>query len=58
MTPLPGAGLALGYTIFNADDAFLTREFLDLGCERQMLRALCELTEEDKLTPLSRSSPS
>jgi len=34
------------------DDAFLTREFLDLGGERQVLRALRELTEEGKLIRL------
>jgi len=33
-------------------DAFLTREFLDLGGERQVLRALRELTEEGKLIRL------
>jgi hypothetical protein len=31
------------------DDAFFTREFLDLGGERQVLRALLELTEAGKL---------
>ncbi len=34
------------------DNAFLTREFLDLGGERQVLRALRELTEEGKLIRL------
>ena len=34
------------------DDAFLTREFLDLGGERQVLRALRELTEEGQLIRL------
>lgn len=34
------------------DDAFLTREFLDLGGERQVLRALRELTEGGKLIRL------
>jgi hypothetical protein len=34
------------------DDAFLTREFLDLGGERQVLRALRELTEQGKLIRL------
>jgi hypothetical protein len=34
------------------DDAFLTREFADLGGERQVLRALRELTEEGKLIRL------
>ena len=34
------------------DDAFLTREFLDLGGERQVLRVLRELTEEGKLIRL------
>src|SRR4051812_29011277 len=34
------------------DDAFLTREFLDLGGERQVLRALRELTDEGKLIRL------
>jgi hypothetical protein len=34
------------------DDAFLTREFRDLGGERQVLRALRELTEEGKLIRL------
>ena len=34
------------------DDAFLTREFTDLGGERQVLRALRELTEEGKLIRL------
>ena len=34
------------------DDAFLTREFLDLGGERQVLRALRELTEDGKLIRL------
>jgi Family of unknown function (DUF6088) len=34
------------------DDAFLTREFLDLGGERQVLRALRELTSEGKLIRL------
>jgi len=34
------------------DDAFLTREFLDLGGERQVLRALRELVEEGKLIRL------
>lgn len=34
------------------DDAFLTREFLDLGGVRQVLRALRELTEEGKLIRL------
>jgi hypothetical protein len=34
------------------DDAFLTREFLDLGGERQVLRALRELTEAGKLIHL------
>ena len=34
------------------DDAFLTREFLDLGGERQVLRALRELTEAGKLIRL------
>jgi hypothetical protein len=33
-------------------DAFLTREFLDLGGERQVLRALRELTEDGKLIRL------
>ena len=34
------------------DDAFLTREFLDLGGTRQVLRALHELTEQGKLIRL------
>jgi hypothetical protein len=34
------------------DDAFLTREFLDLGGERQVLRALRELTQAGKLIRL------
>jgi hypothetical protein len=34
------------------DDAFLTREFLDLGGERQVLRALRALTEQGKLIRL------
>ena len=34
------------------DDAFLTREFADLGGERQVLRALSELTREGKLIRL------
>jgi hypothetical protein len=34
------------------DDAFLTREFLDLGGARQVLRALRELTERGKLIRL------
>ena len=34
------------------DDAFLTREFLDLGGERQVLRALRELTDQGKLIRL------
>ncbi|HUZ64840.1 MAG TPA: DUF6088 family protein [Acetobacteraceae bacterium] len=34
------------------DDAFLTREFLDLGGERQVLRALRELTSKGKLIRL------
>jgi hypothetical protein len=34
------------------DSAFLTREFLDLGGERQVLRALRELTEAGKLIRL------
>ena len=34
------------------DAAFLTREFLDLGGERQVLRALRELTEDGKLIRL------
>ena len=34
------------------DEAFLTREFLDLGGERQVLRALRELTDEGKLIRL------
>jgi hypothetical protein len=34
------------------DDALLTREFLDLGGERQVLRALRELTDEGKLIRL------
>jgi hypothetical protein len=34
------------------DDAFLTREFLDLGGERQVLRALRELTDDGKLIRL------
>jgi hypothetical protein len=34
------------------DDAFLTREFLDLGGERQVLRALRGLTEDGKLIRL------
>ena len=34
------------------DDAFLTREFLDLGGERQVLRALRELTDQGKLIHL------
>jgi hypothetical protein len=34
------------------DDAFLTREFLDLGGERQVLRALRELVEDSKLIRL------
>jgi hypothetical protein len=34
------------------DDAFLTREFRDLAGERQVLRALRELTEEGKLIRL------
>lgn len=33
-------------------DAFLTREFLDLGGERQVLRALRELTDQGKLIRL------
>jgi hypothetical protein len=33
-------------------DAFLTREFLDLGGTRQVLRALRELTEQGKLVRL------
>jgi len=33
-------------------DAFLTREFLDLGGERQVLRALRELVEDGKLIRL------
>jgi Family of unknown function (DUF6088) len=33
-------------------DAFLTREFLDLGGERQVLRALRQLTDEGKLIRL------
>jgi hypothetical protein len=35
-----------------SDDAFLTREFLDLGGDRQVLRALRDLTEEGKLIRL------
>ena len=34
------------------DDAFLTREFTDFGGERQVLRALRELTDEGKLIRL------
>jgi hypothetical protein len=34
------------------DDAFLTREFLDLGGERQVLRALRKLTQAGKLIRL------
>ena len=34
------------------DDAFLTREFSDLGGERQVLRALRELTDGGKLIRL------
>ena len=34
------------------DDAFLTRDFLDLGGERHVLRALRELMEEGKLIRL------
>jgi hypothetical protein len=34
------------------DDAFLTREFRDLSGERQVLRALRELTDEGKLIRL------
>jgi hypothetical protein len=34
------------------DDAFLTREFTDLAGERQVLRALRELTDEGKLIRL------
>ena len=34
------------------DDAFLTREFSDLGGERQVLRALRELTDEGTLIRL------
>ena len=34
------------------DDAFLTREFTDLGGERQVLRALSQLTGEGKLIRL------
>ena len=34
------------------DDAFLTREFLDLGSARQVLRALRQLTEQGKLIHL------
>ena len=34
------------------DDAFLTREFLDLGGARQVLRVLRELTEQGKLIRL------
>ncbi len=34
------------------DDAFLTREFSDLAGERQVLRALRELTDEGKLIRL------
>jgi hypothetical protein len=34
------------------DDALLTREFFDLGGERQVLRALRELTDEGKLIRL------
>jgi hypothetical protein len=34
------------------DDAFLTREFRDLGGERQLLRALRELTEDGRLIRL------
>jgi hypothetical protein len=34
------------------DNAFLTREFLDLGGERQVLRALRELTDNGKLIRL------
>ena len=34
------------------DDAFLTREFTDLGGERQVLRALHDLTREGKLIRL------
>jgi hypothetical protein len=34
------------------DDAFLTREFLDLSSERQVLRALRELTQAGKLIRL------
>jgi len=35
-----------------SDDAFLTREFTDLSGERQVLRALRELTDEGKLIRL------
>jgi len=35
-----------------SDDAFLTREFTDLAGERQVLRALRELTEAGKLIRL------
>jgi len=34
------------------DNAFLTREFLDLGGERQVLRALSALTKQGKLIRL------
>ena len=34
------------------DDAFLTREFSDLGGERQVLRVLRELTDEGQLIRL------
>ncbi len=34
------------------DDAFLTREFLDLGGARQVLRVLREMTEQGKLIRL------
>jgi hypothetical protein len=34
------------------DDAFLTREFRDLGGERQVLRTLRELTEDGRLIRL------
>ena len=38
--------------VARGDDAFLTREFADLGDERQVLRALRELTDEGKLIRL------
>lgn len=54
---MPGRRLTLRQRIAariakRRDDAFLTREFLDLGGERQVLRALRELTQEGKLIRL------